>query len=64
MKKAMIIGVKVLEGTGGQCGGSWAQVIAGIDWAYKHSGEKNWREYSVINLSLGKHRFMNFWCPC
>jgi hypothetical protein len=60
MKKAKIIGVKALEGTMGQCGGSWSQVIAGINWAFDDAKKNNWLKYSVINLSLGKHHFMNF----
>ncbi|KAA8895783.1 peptidase S8/S53 domain-containing protein [Sphaerosporella brunnea] len=53
MKKAQVIGVKVLEGEDGYCGGSWSGVIAGINWAFTHSAIKNWRTHAVMNLSLG-----------
>ncbi|KAG0129210.1 peptidase S8/S53 domain-containing protein [Tuber indicum] len=52
-KHAIVFSVKVLEGTHGFCSGSWAGVIAGIDYAYKHAYEAGKVPLSVINLSLG-----------
>ena len=54
-KTAKLIGVKVLEGYGGNCGGSWAQVISGINWSYNHSVIYKITKYSVINMSLGSY---------
>ena len=50
-----MIAVKVLEGPlqSLSCGGSWAQVMAGVEWAYKDALKKGIIKQAVINMSLG-----------
>lgn len=55
-KKAIPIGVKVLDDTGS---GSYAAVIKGIEWAVKHA--KANKKCGIISMSLGgpKNTFLN-----
>jgi len=53
MKKAKLISVKVLEGSGGACSGPWSGIIAGINWAFNDAVANGRLKTSVMNLSLG-----------
>jgi len=52
-KQVQLIGVKVLSASGS---GSWAGVIAGIDWAAEDS-DKDPDTLGVLNMSLGGGKF-------
>ncbi|KAI5858657.1 peptidase S8/S53 domain-containing protein [Tricharina praecox] len=56
-KTAKLIAVKVLEGANSACQGTWGDVIAGLEWTYKHAVANKWLKQSVVNMSLSGPNF-------
>jgi len=57
-KEATLIAVKVLEGSNAACQGTWAGVIAGLNWTYNDAVENKSIKQSVINMSLSMQHLL------